>query len=74
MDHVALRTAWALEARWGSKWQWFEGAVDQAILSLGSAGFVGTSNSQVSQVAQMRVGSGGRGKETFMVERQRPSS
>lgn len=54
IDHDALGTRAILKQRFGVYDRWADGAVDQAILSLGAA-FVGTQGSQVSLVTELRV-------------------
>ncbi|SGY40217.1 BQ5605_C003g02338 [Microbotryum silenes-dioicae] len=44
-----------IEEAFGDAWKWADSAIAQAILSLGARGFVGTSNSQVSQLTQLRI-------------------
>ena len=67
IDHRKLGTASVLEERYGDKSRWYDAAIDQAILSLGSA-FVGTSGSQVSLVTELRIAAW-NGGETSLVER-----
>ncbi|SCV69768.1 BQ2448_1162 [Microbotryum intermedium] len=45
----------AMERSFGEGWKWADSAIAQAILSLGRRGFVGTSNSQISQLTQLRI-------------------
>ncbi|KAM0753922.1 hypothetical protein T439DRAFT_322809 [Meredithblackwellia eburnea MCA 4105] len=56
VDHELLGTRTLLAARMGTSngLEWYEAAVDQAILSLGQL-FVGTRHSQVSDLAKLRV-------------------
>ncbi|SCV67053.1 BQ2448_5699 [Microbotryum intermedium] len=44
-----------IEEAFGDAWKWADSAIAQAILSLGARGFVGTANSQVSQLTQLRI-------------------
>ncbi|GAA6024155.1 hypothetical protein JCM11491_001016 [Sporobolomyces phaffii] len=67
IDHRRLGTFSILEERYGDAARWYDAAIDQAILSLGS-GFVGTSGSQVSLVTELRVAAWNRG-QTSLVER-----
>jgi hypothetical protein len=68
VNHLALGTAARLEELFGDSARWADGAVDQALLSLGSA-FVGTEGSQVSQISELRVASWNAGRTTLV---QRP--
>ncbi|GAA5928381.1 O-fucosyltransferase family protein [Sporobolomyces koalae] len=67
IDHRALGTFETLEKRYGDAARWYDAAIDQAILSLGTA-FVGTSGSQVSLVTELRVAAW-NGGSTALVER-----
>ncbi|GAA5877286.1 hypothetical protein JCM3774_001625 [Rhodotorula dairenensis] len=67
IDHRQLGTADVLQAEYGETARWADAAVDQAILSLGSA-FVGTADSQVSVISELRVATWNAGR-THLVER-----
>lgn len=67
IDHKKLGTFSTLERKYGQAARWYDAAIDQAILSLGS-GFVGTSGSQVSLVTELRIAAW-NGGETSLVER-----
>ncbi|GAA5935583.1 hypothetical protein JCM10213_003624 [Rhodosporidiobolus nylandii] len=67
VNHRMLGTPALLEAQYGDAARWVDAAVDQAILSLGSA-FLGSSGSQVSLVTELRVAAW-NGGETALVER-----
>ncbi|SCZ95959.1 BZ3500_MvSof-1268-A1-R1_Chr8-1g09910 [Microbotryum saponariae] len=60
-----------IEEAFGDAWKWADSAIAQAILSLGARGFVGTSNSQVNQLTQLRIQSYYKRKHapTRMVDR-----
>ncbi|GAA5959874.1 hypothetical protein JCM3765_000629 [Sporobolomyces pararoseus] len=67
IDHRKLGTFEILQERYGDAARWYDAAIDQAILSLGSA-FVGTSGSQVSLVTELRIAAW-NGGSTSLVER-----
>lgn len=67
IDHRKLGTFSILESKYRDAARWYDAAIDQAILSLGSS-FVGTSGSQVSLVTELRVAAW-NGGETDLVER-----
>ncbi|KAG0666890.1 hypothetical protein C6P46_003600 [Rhodotorula mucilaginosa] len=67
IDHRHLGTADVLRAEYGETWRWADAAVDQAILSLGMA-FVGTADSQVSVISELRVATWNGGR-THLVKR-----
>ncbi|GAA5934157.1 O-fucosyltransferase family protein [Sporobolomyces koalae] len=69
INHDELGTAALLQDRFGASSGWWDSAVDQAILSLGNSGFVGTLDSQVSLVSALRVASWNNGRTKFV---QRP--
>lgn len=66
VDHVKLKTSEVLKKQFGVFWRWADGAVDQAILSLGT-NFVGTEGSQVSLVSSMRVRSWNDGRTEMVL-------
>lgn len=67
IDHGALGTADVLRAEYGDNALWADAAIDQAILSLGMH-FVGTADSQVSIISELRVATWNGGK-TRLVKR-----
>jgi hypothetical protein len=66
VDHLKLGTEAVLREQFGVYSRWADGAVDQAILSLGS-NFVGTEGSQVSLVSAMRVRSWNDGRTEMVL-------
>ena len=66
VDHLKLNTSRVLEERFGVFARWADGAVDQAILSLGT-NFVGTEGSQVSLVSSLRVRSWNDGRTDMVL-------